>query len=87
LSGALSYIEGARKIARLRFCADLEWDPDIVPFVGIDSETDALPMRDSLWDPEALKDLQPKIDRAERWAREFGKEHCEQLVKRFGGMS
>src|SRR5258705_1186700 len=40
LTGALSYIEGARKIANLRFPAALEWDSDIFPFLGIDSETD-----------------------------------------------
>src|SRR5882672_5877335 len=89
LTGALSYIEGARKIANLRFPADLERDSDIMPFVGIDSETDALPMGDfrHLWDPEALRKLQPEIDKAEQWARELGRQYCERLVKRFEGTS
>src|SRR5262245_793466 len=87
LAGALSYIEGARKIVSLRFSAGLERDPDILPFVGIDSETDALPMGDFRypWDPEALRELQPKIDRAEQSARELCREYCERLVKRFEG--
>jgi hypothetical protein len=36
LRGALSYIEGARKIATLPLTADLENDPDIRPFISID---------------------------------------------------
>jgi hypothetical protein len=44
IRGHLSYIEGARKLAALRFPAELEDDADLTPFVGIDSETDALPL-------------------------------------------
>ncbi len=43
VSGSVSYIEGARLIFAASFEADMEDDPDILPLVGIVSETDALP--------------------------------------------
>lgn len=86
LAGAISFIEGAREINGLRFAADLECDPDIVPFVGIDSETDSLPLGEvrRLWNPDALAKLQSKIDEAEQWARDFGTTPCRNLAQRFG---
>jgi hypothetical protein len=87
LSGSLSFIEGGRLITRLSWSADLpEFDPDIVPFRAIDSETDALPMRDvrQYWAPEALAKLQPEIERAEEWARDTGRPSCQKLIDRFG---
>jgi hypothetical protein len=86
LSGALSFIEGARLINRLRWTAKLaDFDPDILPFVGIDSETDALPIGNvrQHWAPEALAKLQPEIERAEEWAQNFGRSKCQQLIDRF----
>jgi hypothetical protein len=47
---------------------------DFRPFIGIDSETEALPfgkMR-AHWQPAALEALQPEIDRMETWAQQFG---------------
>src|SRR5258706_5880454 len=85
LSGELSFIEGARRISELRFEAKLDFDPHILPFVAIDSETDALPLgkvRD-LWASDALTRLQPKIDEAERWARQIGSLPCQTLVALF----
>ena len=86
LVGAISFIEGAREINSLRFTADLEWDPDIVPFVAIDSDTDELPLGEvrRLWIPDALARLQPEIDKAEKWARNVGTEPCTNLARRFG---
>ena len=86
LAGKLSYIEGARKIVAAATTARLdERDADLLPFVGIDSETDALPfgeMREH-WQAAALLGLQPEIDQKETWARGFGELHCRNLVKRF----
>jgi hypothetical protein len=87
LSGAMSFIEGARLINRLRWAAELaEFDPDILPFIGIDSETDALPLGEvrKHWAPEALAKLQPEIERLEKWARDFGRLNCQNLIDRFG---
>jgi hypothetical protein len=86
LTGKLSYIEGARKIVAAKWEARLdESDPDLLPFVGIKSETDALPFGELRvhWQPAALKALQPKIDEAEAWARRFGEPYCRNLVARF----
>lgn len=44
LAGRLAYIEGARKIVAASWAARLaERDPDLLPFVGIVSETETLP--------------------------------------------
>jgi hypothetical protein len=86
LAGKLSYIEGARKIVAARGTARLdEWDVDVLPFAGIDSETAALPFGEMRrhWQAAALDALQPEIDQKEAWARGFGEPHCRSLVERF----
>ncbi|MGY8685949.1 hypothetical protein Q2941_50925 [Bradyrhizobium sp. UFLA05-153] len=84
LSGRTSSIEGARIIASRRFKARLEDDPDILPFVGIDSETEALPFGSDRihWQAQALSELKSKIDEAEAWARNFAASHCQKLLAR-----
>ena len=87
LDGSLTYIEGSRRISRLRWGADLsDFDPDILPFIGIDSETDTFPLEEvrQYWRPDALANLQPEFEKAEEWARDLGREACEKLIKRFG---
>jgi hypothetical protein len=85
LTGKLTYIEGALKIVGAWRSSKLdERDADFLPFVGIDSETEALPfggMR-AHWQLAALDALQPEIDRMETWARKFGESHCLNLVAR-----
>jgi hypothetical protein len=88
LAGRLSYIEGARKIFAANWTARLdELDPDLLPFVAIVSETDALPFGEmrSHWQAEALEALQSKIDQSEAWARQVGEPCCRNLVARFAG--
>jgi len=86
LAGRLTYIEGARKIVAAWWASKLdERDVDFLPFVGIASETEALPfgkMR-AHWQPAALDALQPEIDCMEAWARQFGEPYCRNLVARF----
>ncbi|WP_063682073.1 hypothetical protein [Bradyrhizobium neotropicale] len=84
LSGKASAIEGARIIAGCRFKAKLEDDADILPFVGIDSETDALPLgHDRIhWQAQARADLRPKIDEAQAWARDLATSPCQNLIAR-----
>ena len=86
LAGRLTYIEGARKIVAAWWTSKLdERDVDFLPFIGIASETEALPfgkMR-AHWQPAALDALQPEIDRMDAWARGFGEPHCRNLVARF----
>lgn len=85
LAGKLLYVEGARKIVASWRVARLdEWDADLLPFVGIVSETDALPLGQErqLWQAAALDALQPEIDQKESWARAFGEAHCRSIVER-----
>jgi hypothetical protein len=85
LAGMLSYIEGARRIVSAWPASKLdEDDPDFLPFVGIHSETDALPLGKmrTYWNVAALEKLQPEIDRTEAWAQEFGEAFARNLVKR-----
>lgn len=88
LDGKLSFIEGSRSIWRLGPEARLpENDPDMTIFLGIDSETDALPVgqQRKLWARDALERLPPDIGRSEAWAKDHGQAACESLVRRFGG--
>src|SRR5258708_5110657 len=89
LAGTLSYIEGARKIVAIAATARLgERDSDLLPFVGIVSETDALPfdgMREH-WQAAALGALQSEIEQKEAWARGFGEPHCRNRARRFSNV-
>jgi hypothetical protein len=84
LSGIVSPVEGARSIAECRFKARLEDDPDILPFVGIASETEALPLgrERAHWQADALADLQDQIDKAQAWALTVATAHCQSLLMR-----
>src|SRR3981189_1199063 len=85
LAGKLSYIEGARKICPARFSWGLdELDADVRCFVGIDSETEALPFGKlrEYWQAAALEALQPEIGRKEAWARKLAEPHCRNLIQR-----
>jgi hypothetical protein len=87
LIGRLSYVEGARKIVAAGTAARLdERDTDLLlPFVGIVSETNALPFgkERTHWQAGALDALQSEINQKEEWARGFGEPHCRSLVERF----
>lgn len=86
LDGELSYLLGARQLNALRHQASVNSDDaDFMVFVGIDSETDALPLGPvrGLWDKHALIKLQPEIDSAEAWAKSHAKPVCVRLIDRF----
>jgi hypothetical protein len=86
LAGRLTYVEGARKIVAAWWASKLdEGDADFLPFVGIASETESLPLGKmrAHWQPAALEALQSEIDRMEAWARQFGEPYCRNLVARF----
>jgi hypothetical protein len=86
LVGKLSYIEGARKIVAAGTAARLEErDVDLLPFVGIVSETDALPFGEMRkhWQAAAL-DAPSAGDRREgRLGPRIGERHCQSLVEHF----
>ena len=82
LVGELSYLEGARTIVERWSAARLaDFDPDLLPLIGVVSETDALPLgkERAHWQTAAL---QPEIDSKEIWARRLCEAHCKSLVNR-----
>jgi hypothetical protein len=86
LAGRLTYIEGARRIVAAWWGSKLdEGDADFLAFVGVASETEALPLGKmrAHWQPAALEALQPEIDRMEAWAQRWDEAHCRNLMARF----
>ena len=86
LDGTLSFLTGSRTLAALRHEAEVrEDDSDFMVFVGIDSDTDDLPLGEvpQYWDKKALEKLEPEIQAAEEWARKHGTQACASLVSRF----
>lgn len=86
LGGQLNFLEGARVLSSLRHEAAVrDNDPDFMALVAIDSETDALPIGAvrQYWSKEALEKLESECKDAEVWARKFGTEACESLIRRF----
>jgi hypothetical protein len=86
LAGQLSFIEGSRVIHSKIFIGRLETDPDVLVFIGIFSETDALPLGEERinWANDALERLQRDIDRLEEWVRSLATASCENLIRRLG---
>lgn len=86
LDGKLGIIEGSRRLAGLWRGAGIEpLDPDIVPFIGIDSETDHLPVGDirGRWNAEALARKDREIAASEAHYRDYALSACSRLVTRF----
>lgn len=90
-AGEISFLVGAGRIAALAYESDV--DPhhkDFLPFIGVVSETDKFPMDMNvrrLWDPDALRRLEPEIDAAEKWAKKMLEQACSTLIERFGPAS
>jgi hypothetical protein len=91
LCGDLGIIEGSRRLSSLRAqVRSLDHDPDFFPFVGIDSETDHLPIGEKyrqLWASEALAREDLKIKAAEEYRREEAFTACRRLLEHFGKTS
>jgi hypothetical protein len=86
LDGRVGVIEASRAVVALRFeVAVDEWDPDFITFVGIDSETDDLPVGKAQqhWAPDALAQKAAEIARFQDLYREPAREAAAHLVARF----
>jgi Protein of unknown function (DUF2489) len=87
LEGKLPFLEGAYKLDGLshRVGGVSLDDPDFLLFSAISSETDHLPFDEQrpLWQPEALKRLEPEIKERENWARSMATAACRSLIDRF----
>lgn len=87
LRGELDFVMGARLLADLRSKVGVPSDDaDFMTFVAIDSEIEGLPIGPvrERWKPEALVENADAVDRAQRWAREFGEQAFRNVVRRFG---
>jgi hypothetical protein len=85
IDGKTSILVASRQIVQLRFEIDFdENDKDILAFVGIDSESDSLPIgpERAYWSEEALKNKENEIMEIEKWALDFGIEACKNLMEK-----
>jgi hypothetical protein len=86
LAGELGIIAGSRQLAHLqRDVTPIDLDPDFRIFVGIQSETDALPLGNQrkFWHPAALQIQDQEISKAEARFRESALNGCRVLIARF----
>ena len=82
LSDRISITEGCRRVVRLRFELNEERSKLFLPFVGVDSETDAFPLgavRD-LWSPTALVREDQERSRVEDRCRPFVIKASKELI-------
>jgi hypothetical protein len=84
LLGQTSFIETARAMNGLVEEAGFDrLSEPFVRFVGIDSETDHIPLgkvRD-LWQTEAIERHRADWDGAEAWAKQFGEQACREALE------
>ena len=86
LNGDVSFLDGTRTLVSLRHEAAVRDDDcDFMALVAIDSDTDDLPLGHvrEHWSQESLEKLIPEIKKAEEWAKKFGSDACESLIRRF----
>jgi len=90
LHGELGVIDGSRRLCRLQSLVfSRDHDPDFLPFVGIDSATDHLPIGDvrQHWAAEALLREDIEIREAEAFYRDRAFVGCARLLARFSSGS
>jgi hypothetical protein len=86
LAGRASLIGATQELLKLAFQLGLRKGDGIYDDLRlIASETARYPLANkrAFWADEALARLQPDIDRAEVWAREFGLNTCRSIVERY----
>jgi hypothetical protein len=85
IEGRLGVIEASRQFCYLRSWFRAESDPDFVTFVGIDSETDQLPLGEvrKHWASEALEEKDIAIQQSETLYRSQAIEAARNLVKKY----
>jgi hypothetical protein len=83
--GSTGIVAGARELTRLRFPSRAETDKDILYFVGIDSESDHLPLGAvrQHWNTEALKAKDAELQAYEALVRDRAFVACQNLIARY----
>jgi len=88
IAGDLRIIEGCRQLTRLGHHVVENWmrDPDFVVFVGLESETDHLPLEEERadWNPASFEAQQAEVARFEEAARDEVMAACRSVIARFG---
>jgi len=87
LDGRVPFLEGVRTLTSLLDRAGVSReDDDFSIFFAVDCQTDNLPVGEvrKHWATDALERLEPEIQAATLWAKEFASGACESLVARFG---
>jgi hypothetical protein len=85
LDGKVGIVAGARELTRLRFPSRAELDSDILVFVGIDSETDHLPLGNvrRQWNAEVLKVKDEELKCYEDRVKERAFSACKNLIAKY----
>ena len=85
LSGAVGIVEGARRLTKLGHALGVDRDPDFIFFVGVDSETDHLPLGEvrSHWAAEALRRTDEELRECESLFRDRAFRACQSLIQRY----
>jgi len=85
LSGELGLIAGARELSGLGHSVGAGHDPDFTFFVGIDSESDHLPIGEvrQHWNPEAMRVKDAEVAKFEAFYRERAFETCRRLITKY----
>jgi hypothetical protein len=85
LSGKLGVIAGARQLCGLGHQVGADRDPDFIIFIGIDSESDDLPIGEARqhWNPEALRAKDAELANYEARVRERAFEACRSLIQKY----
>lgn len=85
LQEEIGIILGSRKIVRLKHQLSDDFDEDFAPFIGIDSQTDHLPVDSERknWSVEALKIKDKEISEHELDFKADAFSACKKLIQRF----
>ena len=85
LSGNVGLVAGARELIGWRFDVGAEHDPDFLFFVGMDSETDHLPIGEMRqhWNPDALRAKDAELEGYEESARKEAFRICRSLIQKY----
>jgi hypothetical protein len=89
LGGEMGVVLGARHITALGYAFEDAFDPDLILWVGIDSQTDHLPVDEERrnWSQQALAIKDVEIAECEAFFKDAALDGCRRLLRRFSGAS
>src|ERR1043165_6813817 len=83
LSGVVGIVEGARRLTKLGHALGVDRDPDFTFFIGVDSQTDHLPVGEVRrhWAADALRRTDEELRACESFFRADAFRVCQSLVQ------